>query len=154
MMSSEKHSETCSLVLVTLGCVQACFRVSFICLCIGRPGSPVRKASANVRECPGLSRRLMKCARRCHWSFWYQECCSAGFCYFGARCLSTLLIAPLVPFWWSPPLVCSPCPRASVFASVGPIVNSDSGFGWVISVGAGGPKWGADSFPLFSCMLD
>ncbi|PKI72243.1 hypothetical protein CRG98_007317 [Punica granatum] len=82
--------------------VSACFRVSFIYLWIGYPGSPVRKASANVRECLGLSRRLLKCAR-------------------------------------------SPCPRASVFASVGPIVNSDPGFGWVTFVEAGGPKWGANS---------
>ncbi|PKI32874.1 hypothetical protein CRG98_046735 [Punica granatum] len=51
----------------------AYFQVPFTCPWIGRPGSPVRKASANVRECPGLSRRLLKCARRCHWSFWYQE---------------------------------------------------------------------------------
>ncbi|PKI35978.1 hypothetical protein CRG98_043630 [Punica granatum] len=61
---SEKQSETCSLALVTLGCMQTCFRVPFICLWIGRPGSPVRKTSANVRECVGLSRRLLKCVRR------------------------------------------------------------------------------------------
>ncbi|PKI63565.1 hypothetical protein CRG98_016045 [Punica granatum] len=42
---------------------RAYFRVPFTCLWIGRPESPVRKASANVRECPGLSRRLLKCAR-------------------------------------------------------------------------------------------
>ncbi|PKI48354.1 hypothetical protein CRG98_031252, partial [Punica granatum] len=40
------------------------FPVPFTCLWIGRPGSPVRKASVNVRECPGLSRRLLKCCRR------------------------------------------------------------------------------------------
>ncbi|OWM82759.1 hypothetical protein CDL15_Pgr008640 [Punica granatum] len=68
-MNSETLSESCSMVLVVLGCVQACFRVPFTCLWIGRPGNPVRKASPNVRECPGLSRRLLKCARRCHWSF-------------------------------------------------------------------------------------
>ncbi|PKI71112.1 hypothetical protein CRG98_008480 [Punica granatum] len=51
----------------------ACFRVSFAHSWIGRPGSPVKKASANVRECPGLSRRLLKRARRHHWSFWFQE---------------------------------------------------------------------------------
>ncbi|PKI52577.1 hypothetical protein CRG98_027005 [Punica granatum] len=71
----------------------ACFRVSWI----GLPRSPVKKAFANVRECPSLSRRLLECAR-------------------------------------------SPCPRARVFASVGPTVNSDPGFDWVISVGDGGPK--------------
>ncbi|PKI32833.1 hypothetical protein CRG98_046776 [Punica granatum] len=71
--NSERQSETYSLVLVVLGYVQACFRVPFTCPWIGRPRSPVRKASAIVRECPGLSRRLLKCARRCHWSFWYQE---------------------------------------------------------------------------------
>ncbi|PKI57119.1 hypothetical protein CRG98_022490 [Punica granatum] len=42
--------------------VLAYFRVPFTCLWIERPGSPVRKASANVRECPGLSMRLLKCA--------------------------------------------------------------------------------------------
>ncbi|PKI58137.1 hypothetical protein CRG98_021467 [Punica granatum] len=41
----------------------ACFRVPFTCLWIGRLGSPVRKASANVRECPDLSKKLLKCAR-------------------------------------------------------------------------------------------
>ncbi|PKI71117.1 hypothetical protein CRG98_008485 [Punica granatum] len=49
--------------------VLTCFRVQFIGSWIGRPGNPVGKASANVRECPGLSRRLLKCARECHWSF-------------------------------------------------------------------------------------
>ncbi|PKI75964.1 hypothetical protein CRG98_003622 [Punica granatum] len=47
----------------------ACFWVLFTCPWIERPGSPIMKASANVRECPSLSRRLLKCARRCHWSF-------------------------------------------------------------------------------------
>ncbi|PKI66164.1 hypothetical protein CRG98_013417 [Punica granatum] len=36
-------------------------------------GSPVRKAPTNVRECSGLSRRLLKCARGCHWLFWYHK---------------------------------------------------------------------------------
>ncbi|PKI61616.1 hypothetical protein CRG98_017991 [Punica granatum] len=67
-----------------------CFRVPFICSWIGRPGSPVRKASANVRECAGLSRRLLKCARRL------------------------------------------------------PVV---------LPIGADEPKWGADSLPLFGCVL-
>ncbi|PKI56999.1 hypothetical protein CRG98_022605 [Punica granatum] len=35
--------------------------------------APSRKASVRVRGCPGLSRRLLKCARRRHGSFWYQE---------------------------------------------------------------------------------
>ncbi|PKI61758.1 hypothetical protein CRG98_017870, partial [Punica granatum] len=39
----------------------------------GAQGAPIRKASANARECLGSSMRLLKCARRCHWSFWYQE---------------------------------------------------------------------------------
>ncbi|PKI78383.1 hypothetical protein CRG98_001204 [Punica granatum] len=43
------------------------------------------------------------------------------------------------------------CLRVRTSASVGPVVNSDSGFGRAISVGAGGPKWGADSLPLFGC---
>ncbi|PKI68976.1 hypothetical protein CRG98_010656 [Punica granatum] len=72
-MSFEKQSETRSLVLITLGCVQTCFRVPFTGSWIGRPGSPIRKAPTNVRECPSLGRRLLKCARRCHRSFWYQE---------------------------------------------------------------------------------
>ncbi|PKI53393.1 hypothetical protein CRG98_026233 [Punica granatum] len=61
-MSSEKPSETCSLVLVVLGCVQACFRVPFTYPWIGHLESPVKKASTNVRECLGSSRRLLKCA--------------------------------------------------------------------------------------------
>ncbi|OWM65545.1 hypothetical protein CDL15_Pgr023815 [Punica granatum] len=69
-MSSAKQSETCSLVLVTFRCVQTYFRVPFIGSCIGRPRSHVKKASANVRECPSLSRRLLKCTQGCHWSFW------------------------------------------------------------------------------------
>ncbi|PKI68888.1 hypothetical protein CRG98_010743 [Punica granatum] len=45
------------------------------------------------------------------------------------------------------PLKCarSPCPHARLFASVGPTVNSDPSFGQVFSVGAGGPKWGANT---------
>ncbi|OWM84256.1 hypothetical protein CDL15_Pgr011641 [Punica granatum] len=65
-MNFERQSETCSMVLVVLRCVQACFRVLFTCSWIRRPESPVRKASTNVRECPDLSRRLLKCAQRCH----------------------------------------------------------------------------------------
>ncbi|OWM84370.1 hypothetical protein CDL15_Pgr021939 [Punica granatum] len=72
-MNPETQSESYSVVQMVLGCVQACFRVPFTCPRIGRPGSPFRKASANVQECPGLSRRLLKCPWRCHWSFWYQE---------------------------------------------------------------------------------
>ncbi|OWM77841.1 hypothetical protein CDL15_Pgr017439 [Punica granatum] len=72
-MSPERQFETCSLVLVVFGCVQACFRVPFVRSWIGRSGNLVGKASVNVRECPGISRMLLKCARMCHWSFWYQE---------------------------------------------------------------------------------
>ncbi|OWM77386.1 hypothetical protein CDL15_Pgr016783 [Punica granatum] len=43
------------------------------------------------------------------------------------------------------PLFCCSCPRACMFAFVGLTVNSVPGFGWVIYVGAGGSKWGADS---------
>ncbi|PKI63909.1 hypothetical protein CRG98_015690 [Punica granatum] len=50
-------------VLFLLPAETAYFRVPFTCLWIGLPGSPVRKASTNVRECPGLSRRLLKCTR-------------------------------------------------------------------------------------------
>ncbi|OWM72547.1 hypothetical protein CDL15_Pgr005016 [Punica granatum] len=57
------------MVLVVLGYVQACFWVPFTCPRIRRPGSPFRKAFANVQECLGLSMRLLKCTRRCHWSF-------------------------------------------------------------------------------------
>ncbi|PKI49807.1 hypothetical protein CRG98_029784 [Punica granatum] len=49
----------------------AYFRMPFICPWSGHPGSPVRKASAKVRGCPGLSRKFLKCAQRCYWSFWY-----------------------------------------------------------------------------------
>ncbi|OWM78308.1 hypothetical protein CDL15_Pgr001029 [Punica granatum] len=85
-MNPETQSESCSMVLVVLEYVQACFRVSFTCPRIGRPGSPFRKASANVQEYPGLSRRLLKYAQRCHWSFWYQE----GFLESHIRYLLTL----------------------------------------------------------------
>ncbi|PKI70064.1 hypothetical protein CRG98_009527 [Punica granatum] len=47
----------------SLSASQACFRVPFTRSWIERPGSPARKASTNVREFPGLSRRLPKCAR-------------------------------------------------------------------------------------------
>ncbi|PKI40722.1 hypothetical protein CRG98_038903 [Punica granatum] len=63
-MNPETQSDSGSMVLVILGCVQAYFRLPFTCPRIGRPGSPFRKASANVQECPGLSRRLLKYARR------------------------------------------------------------------------------------------
>ncbi|PKI54929.1 hypothetical protein CRG98_024680 [Punica granatum] len=72
-MSSERRYETCSLVLVILGRVQTYFWVPFISSWIGRPGSPVRKASAKIRGAPSLSKKLVKCARRCHWSFWHQK---------------------------------------------------------------------------------
>ncbi|PKI76301.1 hypothetical protein CRG98_003307 [Punica granatum] len=64
----------------------AYFRVPFTSPQIGRPGSPFKKASTNVQECPDLSRRLLKCAWRCHWSFWYQE----GFLESHIGCLPTL----------------------------------------------------------------
>ncbi|PKI40452.1 hypothetical protein CRG98_039156 [Punica granatum] len=124
-MSSAKQSETCSLVLVTFRCVQTYFRVPFIGSCIGRPRSHVKKASANVRECPSLSRRLLKCTQGCHWSFWYKE-----------RFLETH-IGYL--------LTLRSCLRVCMFAFVGSTMNSDPSFGWIFSVGTGGPNWGADT---------
>ncbi|PKI62309.1 hypothetical protein CRG98_017310 [Punica granatum] len=44
--------EECSLVLVTIGCGQACFRMPLIHLRDGSPGRPIRRPSADVRECP------------------------------------------------------------------------------------------------------
>ncbi|PKI58429.1 hypothetical protein CRG98_021187 [Punica granatum] len=41
-----------------------------------------------------------------------------------------------------------------MFAFGFPIVNSDLSFDRKSSVGAGGLKWGADSLPLFGCVLD
>ncbi|PKI34394.1 hypothetical protein CRG98_045215 [Punica granatum] len=126
-MSSERLSGTCFLVLVTLRCVQTCFRVSFIGSWIGNLGSPVRKTSANVRECPGLSKRLLKCARGCHWSLSYQK----GFLMSHIGHLLTL---------------CS-CLRVRMSVYV------DPSFSRVFSVGASGPKWGADNLPVFGCVL-
>ncbi|OWM75311.1 hypothetical protein CDL15_Pgr012271 [Punica granatum] len=68
-MNPETQSESCSMVLVVLGCMPACFRVPFTCPRIKRPESPFKKVSANVQECPGLSKSLLKWAWRCHWSF-------------------------------------------------------------------------------------
>ncbi|OWM89858.1 hypothetical protein CDL15_Pgr014597 [Punica granatum] len=41
-----------------------------------------------------------------------------------------------------------------MFAFGFPIVNSDLSFDRKSSVGAGGLKWGADSLPLFGCVLN
>ncbi|PKI38867.1 hypothetical protein CRG98_040738 [Punica granatum] len=59
-MNSERQSETCSMVLVVFGCVHACFRVPFTCPWIGRPESPVRKVSANVRGVPRLKQEAFE----------------------------------------------------------------------------------------------
>ncbi|PKI44477.1 hypothetical protein CRG98_035132, partial [Punica granatum] len=37
------------------------------------PGSSVRKGVRGGSRCPDLSRMSPKCARTCHWSFWYWE---------------------------------------------------------------------------------
>ncbi|PKI70272.1 hypothetical protein CRG98_009349 [Punica granatum] len=124
-MSPERQSETCSMVLVVLGCVQAHFWVPFTCPWIGRPGSLGKKASANVRECLGLSRRLLKCARRCHRSFWYQ----GGFLKSHIGYLLTL----------------RPCSHVRAFTPNCRVMISNPSFGRESFVGAGGPKWGAES---------
>ncbi|PKI66974.1 hypothetical protein CRG98_012639 [Punica granatum] len=128
-MSSEKQYETCSLVLVTLGCVQACFRVSFIYLWIGRPGIPLGR---RLRLFEGVPRLKLEASEM--------------------RSEAPLVILVprgifRVPYWIpsdAPVIRCS-CPRALVFAFAGPTVNSVPSFRWVISVGASGLKWGADS---------
>ncbi|PKI48915.1 hypothetical protein CRG98_030691 [Punica granatum] len=51
--SFERQSETCSMVLVVLGCVQVRFWVSFTYSWIGRPGNPVR---GSVCESSGVLR--------------------------------------------------------------------------------------------------
>ncbi|PKI56748.1 hypothetical protein CRG98_022852 [Punica granatum] len=53
-MSSEEQSETCSLVLVTLECVQARLRLPFIYSWTGHLGSPVGNEPTNVRGVPQL----------------------------------------------------------------------------------------------------
>ncbi|PKI74768.1 hypothetical protein CRG98_004786 [Punica granatum] len=45
------------------------------------------------------------------------------------------------------------CLWVRMFASVSPTMNSDPSIGQVFSIGAGGPKWGVDSLPLFDCVL-
>ncbi|PKI70623.1 hypothetical protein CRG98_008997 [Punica granatum] len=115
---------------------KTCFRVPFIGSWIRRLGSPIRKASTNVQEprqegiykCPGVPRLKQE--------------------------TSEMRSGVLLVILWPLPIFGSPCPQGRVFAFVGPTANSDPGFGWVISVGANGPKWGADSLPLFGCMLD
>ncbi|OWM72561.1 hypothetical protein CDL15_Pgr005030 [Punica granatum] len=64
------------------------------------------------------------------------------------------LIASSCALWWPQPLPCSSCLWLRTSASIDPTVNSDLSFGRVIFVGASGPKWGADSLPLFGCRLD
>ncbi|PKI35884.1 hypothetical protein CRG98_043724 [Punica granatum] len=59
-MSSETQSESYSLVLVTLGHVQTCFHVPFICSWTGRPEDPVGKASMNVRGVPQLKQETFE----------------------------------------------------------------------------------------------
>ncbi|PKI58085.1 hypothetical protein CRG98_021512 [Punica granatum] len=98
-MDSETQSDSCSMVRVTLECVQACFRVPFICSWIGPPKGPVRKS---VCECSRVSRIKQETSKMCS--------------------------------------------EACVFISVGPIVNSDPSFSRASSIGASGPKWGANSF--------
>ncbi|PKI49541.1 hypothetical protein CRG98_030078 [Punica granatum] len=63
-MISGKQSDSCSLVLVTLGCEQDCFRMPLILPWSGRPEIPVRKAFVTVRDCPDLTRCFLKCAGR------------------------------------------------------------------------------------------
>ncbi|OWM83051.1 hypothetical protein CDL15_Pgr005080 [Punica granatum] len=59
-MSSETQYESCSLVPVTLGHVQAYFRVPFICSWNGRPEDPVKKAFVNVRGVPRLKQETFE----------------------------------------------------------------------------------------------
>ncbi|PKI60685.1 hypothetical protein CRG98_018932 [Punica granatum] len=126
-------SETIAISVCQKRVPKACFRVPFIYLWIGHPEIPVRKAFANVREYPSLSRRPLKCARRHHWSFWYQE----GFLEFHIGYLLTL----------------RSCPRVCVFAYVdhlSGILLSLLMRPWsesllAFSVRVGGPKWGADN---------
>ncbi|PKI73206.1 hypothetical protein CRG98_006404 [Punica granatum] len=61
---SEGHEEPLGSDGTTRHSREACFRVPFTCPRIERPGTSFRKASTSVQECPGLSRRLLKCARR------------------------------------------------------------------------------------------
>ncbi|PKI75834.1 hypothetical protein CRG98_003749 [Punica granatum] len=72
----ERAPKTCREAFVSIETSlgrPARFRVPFTCPWIGPPEAPLGKASVRVWGCPSLSRRLLKCARRCHWSFWYQE---------------------------------------------------------------------------------
>ncbi|PKI78075.1 hypothetical protein CRG98_001525 [Punica granatum] len=56
--ASKRHPETCSLVLVTLGCVQVYFQVPFIRLWTGCPDGPVRKVYADIRRVSRLKQKI------------------------------------------------------------------------------------------------
>ncbi|PKI34579.1 hypothetical protein CRG98_045030 [Punica granatum] len=122
MMSSEIQSETYSMVLVTLGCVQAYFRVLFICLWRGRLGSPNKKVSMNIRGVHWLRQKISE-----------------------MRSETTLVILSMPPCLH----VCLRWPNRDTRAFVGhsPIMLmrpwSESLLAF--SVGFGGPKWGADT---------
>ncbi|OWM87889.1 hypothetical protein CDL15_Pgr008335 [Punica granatum] len=63
------------------------------------------------------------------------------------------LITPLVPFDGSC-LFLVVHVSGSPSAFISPVVIRDRSFDQVILVGIDGPKWGADSLPLFGCRLD
>ncbi|OWM74715.1 hypothetical protein CDL15_Pgr008293 [Punica granatum] len=64
-MNSEMQSESCSMVLGVLGCVQACFRVSFTRSWIGRLGSPIRKGVCESSGVPRLKQDASENALGC-----------------------------------------------------------------------------------------
>ncbi|PKI65466.1 hypothetical protein CRG98_014124 [Punica granatum] len=72
-IGSEKQSETCSLVLVNLGCVQAYFRVLFIYLWIRRPESPVKKFVLSNCVFAAISPPVNGDPSLC-WAFFYRAC--------------------------------------------------------------------------------
>ncbi|OWM76439.1 hypothetical protein CDL15_Pgr024647 [Punica granatum] len=67
MTSPEGRSETCSMVLVVLGCAQACFRVPFPW--IGPPGSPVKKGVYESSGVPRLRQEASKMCSEAPWAF-------------------------------------------------------------------------------------
>ncbi|PKI41315.1 hypothetical protein CRG98_038301 [Punica granatum] len=82
------------------------------------------------------------------------SCHSASSVVFGIPCSFILLMVLLRLSRWT--MLFSYCSwfRDRMFASDCRAMNSVPSFGRESSVGAGGPKWGADSLPIFGCVLD
>ncbi|PKI45186.1 hypothetical protein CRG98_034423 [Punica granatum] len=129
LWGSRKSREKLGARLVTCSTSVACLQALFIGSCMGPPRALLGKATVDVQGRTGLSNRLLKCI-----SF----------------------ILPIAPLHLSRTLLLSrsPCSHVRTFVPNCRVMNSNSSYCRESFVGAGGPKWGADSLPLFGCMLD